>query len=128
MWRRYPELEHFKSRRERHTALSRADKATRFGRHRLLYTMLIAVFAPLTPSGIPYLGGPDLSQDQAFFVFIVVLGVSLILVGLSNKKQIRRNLRQQLSDRRQAICVPCGYNLTGNESGICPECGTGVET
>jgi hypothetical protein len=24
------------------------------------------------------------------------------------------------------LCVACGYNLTGNVSGICPECGTGV--
>jgi hypothetical protein len=24
-------------------------------------------------------------------------------------------------------CGKCGYNLTGNESGICPECGTPVE-
>lgn len=23
-------------------------------------------------------------------------------------------------------CRECGYNLTGNESGICPECGTEV--
>ena len=24
------------------------------------------------------------------------------------------------------LCHSCGYDLTGNESGICPECGTGV--
>lgn len=23
-------------------------------------------------------------------------------------------------------CVHCGYNLTGNESGVCPECGKGI--
>lgn len=23
-------------------------------------------------------------------------------------------------------CTTCGYNLTGNESGVCPECGTAV--
>jgi predicted amidophosphoribosyltransferase len=23
-------------------------------------------------------------------------------------------------------CASCGYNLTGNQSGICPECGTRV--
>lgn len=26
--------------------------------------------------------------------------------------------------RRQGRCVRCGYNLTGNRSGVCPECGT----
>jgi hypothetical protein len=24
-------------------------------------------------------------------------------------------------------CQECGYNLTGNVSGVCPECGTGVK-
>lgn len=24
---------------------------------------------------------------------------------------------------RKGLCVTCGYDLTGNESGICPECG-----
>ncbi len=31
---------------------------------------------------------------------------------------LRRNRR-----RRRGLCVTCGYNLTGNESGVCPECG-----
>ena len=26
--------------------------------------------------------------------------------------------------RRKGWCIPCGYDLTGNESGVCPECGT----
>lgn len=25
--------------------------------------------------------------------------------------------------RKRGVCVPCGYNLTGNVSGVCPECG-----
>ena len=29
--------------------------------------------------------------------------------------------------RRRGLCVGCGYNLTGNESGVCPECGTEIE-
>ena len=27
---------------------------------------------------------------------------------------------------RKGLCVKCGYNLTGNTSGICPECGEGI--
>ena len=30
--------------------------------------------------------------------------------------------------RRRGLCIKCAYDLTGNESGVCPECGTGVET
>ncbi len=29
--------------------------------------------------------------------------------------------------RPTGSCVKCGYDLTGNESGVCPECGTEVE-
>lgn len=26
--------------------------------------------------------------------------------------------------RRKGLCLKCGYDLTGNESGVCPECGS----
>ena len=29
--------------------------------------------------------------------------------------------------RRRGLCQNCGYDLTGNESGVCPECGTEIE-
>ncbi|MFQ5493998.1 MAG: hypothetical protein ACE5EX_01325 [Phycisphaerae bacterium] len=29
--------------------------------------------------------------------------------------------------RERGLCVRCTYNLTGNTSGICPECGTAIE-
>lgn len=25
--------------------------------------------------------------------------------------------------REQGLCAECGYDLTGNDSGVCPECG-----
>lgn len=28
--------------------------------------------------------------------------------------------------RRRDLCLTCGYNLTGNVSGVCPECGTAL--
>jgi hypothetical protein len=28
--------------------------------------------------------------------------------------------------RRRGMCLNCGYNLTGNVSGMCPECGEAV--
>lgn len=34
----------------------------------------------------------------------------------------RRNRR-----RRRGLCVKCAYNLTGNTTGVCPECGTKCE-
>ncbi len=29
--------------------------------------------------------------------------------------------------RKRGLCVKCGYNLTGNESGVCSECGKEVK-
>jgi len=29
---------------------------------------------------------------------------------------------------RKGYCKNCNYNLTGNESGVCPECGTEIKT
>ena len=29
--------------------------------------------------------------------------------------------------RREGFCLTCGYNLTGNVSGVCPECGAPIE-
>lgn len=31
------------------------------------------------------------------------------------------------SRSRKKGCVECGYSLTGNVSGVCPECGTAIE-
>jgi hypothetical protein len=28
--------------------------------------------------------------------------------------------------KSSACCMVCGYNLTGNTSGVCPECGTAI--
>ena len=36
-----------------------------------------------------------------------------------------RRRRRRLRER--GLCMNCAYDLTGNESGVCPECGTEVE-
>ncbi len=54
-----------------------------------------------------------------FPLWIPVVLASSILIAL-RIRSARDNQRQ--SDR--LACSQCGYNLTGNTSGICPECGT----
>ena len=53
-------------------------------------------------------------------VVIVVLAASVVIPFA---------LRKVLSKLRKAPdrCNSCGYNLTGNMSGMCPECGTRVD-
>lgn len=56
-----------------------------------------------------------------FWMLLVVFGAYplLILVGFRTRRWRRR---------RRGQCTKCGYNLTGNTSGVCPECGTAVHT
>lgn len=41
--------------------------------------------------------------------------------------RITRNLREELNNHSLPTCMPCGYNLTGNTSGTCPECGKRID-
>jgi hypothetical protein len=43
-------------------------------------------------------------------------------IGWVSFRRVRR-IRHQLW-KQQGNCEHCGYSLTGNLSGVCPECGT----
>lgn len=51
-------------------------------------------------------------------LLVLVFGV-VFLVGY------RREEKKKLAKHRlnQHLCIKCGYSLTGNTSGVCPECG-----
>lgn len=46
-------------------------------------------------------------------------------IGVRRFHQWLRRRRKQSADET-GRCATCGYNLTGNASGVCPECGTPV--
>jgi hypothetical protein len=50
-----------------------------------------------------------------WLVFVTLAAVPTIAFIRGPLRQWRR--------RRRGLCVSCGYNLTGNLSGSCPECG-----
>lgn len=54
----------------------------------------------------------------------VVAGL-LLLPALWFVAPVRGRLRRRAM-RRRGLCRRCGYDLTGNRSGVCPECGTAV--
>jgi len=35
-------------------------------------------------------------------------------------------VKRKLSKKKAGLCAGCGYSLTGNVSGVCPECGTKI--
>ena len=70
-------------------------------------------------------GPPSSSTDALVFVFFPLWllggGAVILLVSVS---VLRRRMEEHLLPGH---CKECGYNLTGNVSGVCPECGTEVE-
>ena len=61
-------------------------------------------------------------------VVLSLLVLALFVAWVSHL--VIRARRAYLPMRRHwdVECVACGYDLTGNVSGVCPECGTPVDT
>ncbi len=65
----------------------------------------------------------DESVSVAVFCAAVVLPLCRISIRLAIAQRRRAAERK---DRLQGLCPSCHYNLTGNVSGICPECGAAI--
>ncbi|UCC29748.1 MAG: hypothetical protein JSU86_16275 [Phycisphaerales bacterium] len=65
------------------------------------------------------LGMPVRRLPVLSLVFALYPTLALIRGVVRNRRRWRR--------RRLGLCFRCGYNLTGNVSGVCPECGTKIE-
>ena len=50
---------------------------------------------------------------------------AVLFVSATAKPGFRRLRRRRR--RKRGLCLSCGYNLTGNTSGVCPECAAKVE-
>ena len=55
---------------------------------------------------------------------LLVFAISALAQGIKTKTV--ENL--QAVRKLQGGCLHCGYDLTGNESGVCPECGKVAES
>ena len=76
----------------------------------------------------------DLAYDVAvgvsladqWLIHAAILAAVTVFLALLHAIGRRRSLRDRFATTPR--CGRCGYDLTGNESGVCPECGTGVGT
>ncbi|QDV89385.1 hypothetical protein RAS2_04520 [Phycisphaerae bacterium RAS2] len=77
----------------------------------------------------PFLMGPSMIQFHSLIPWNrwVWLHFSIPLAGGSAwlTRRIARRLKPALNTTNEA-CSFCGYNLVGNTTGICPECGTAI--
>jgi hypothetical protein len=55
-------------------------------------------------------------------------GTGFVAMNVYWRQAYRRFLRQRLNEMGIPICMKCAYDLTGNTSGVCPECGTNHES
>ncbi|HEY2584323.1 MAG TPA: hypothetical protein VGI81_01010 [Tepidisphaeraceae bacterium] len=68
---------------------------------------------------------PFLDRPSAARICLVVLLYAVPFAAWSTRADRRwRRARCREADE----CRACGYNLTGNVSGVCPECGTPIES
>lgn len=54
-------------------------------------------------------------------VIVLLLPGLLFLIGIVATLLVKH--REVNKVHRDGICDQCGYDLTGNTSGVCPECG-----
>ncbi len=58
---------------------------------------------------------------------LVILAVLVIspcwAIPLCYKRGVTRRMRRGLCELGIPVCLECGYDLRGNNSGVCPECG-----
>ena len=71
--------------------------------------------------GMPW--GFKFVQGPGELHFDIPLLVPVALAGILPCWRLRLARRQRLR-RLHGLCLDCGFNLTGNTGGTCPECGT----
>jgi hypothetical protein len=57
----------------------------------------------------------------------VPLWIPLVVCGTYPTIAFIRGPLRRWRRRRKGLCLRCGYNLMGNVSGVCSECGTEIE-
>jgi len=72
-------------------------------------------------SDVMVLGFSFSRRDHSYIATVPCWFVVLVSAVLPSVWIIRRRRKQTLTDDQ---CLTCGYNLTANASGVCPECGT----
>lgn len=84
-----------------------------------------ALFA-VTYWGIRYIGGGDPSEAVDIYLVPLVLAALYPVFAIIHWMQTAF-ARHRLSQRQKlGLCINCLYDLTGNTSGVCPECGRAI--
>lgn len=113
--RLYPELARFTTEKERQDALKQAYGSD----SKVQWAAFLGV--PLVVLPVKHLLPWRLLQFPLVIVLAASWGFGTTWIG---RRRVQRALRLRLLEHGVPICLTCGYDLTGNTSGRCPECGT----
>ena len=85
-----------------------------------------AVGSAAVAFGVVYNPNSSLPVDEWWFVasFVALFGGVTGVLGIILYRQTRGVFRIARQRKLKGCCRICGYSLRGNESGVCPECGT----
>lgn len=91
---------------------------------------------PMVIAGIPMLVGESYGLEDIVCLPVYPIWTGQLLTGamwlgvVAAARALRYFLRYGLSDvrRRRGLCTRCAYDLRGNTSGVCPECGTPAQS
>ena len=75
---------------------------------------------------LPWLGVPMELRGRIRLAGLIVVFLCPWWLLFVLRRRMRRLLRESLVKVRIPICIHCGYDLTGNTTGVCPECGTQI--
>ena len=69
----------------------------------------------------------QIDAPPIYFNNVVCTSLIIFVLGGLQWYLVTRLVVHHLNAKRDSsACIGCGYNLTGNVSGVCPECGTAI--
>ncbi|MCP4246960.1 MAG: hypothetical protein GY778_07910 [bacterium] len=124
----FPELQRLetKATQRRAFAVAIGEVATRW-RYWTAISVIVAGSVYLQFS-MPRFGIPAAWKGPARWGIAAVTILACWGLLLSFRRTIRRSLWRTLMDQGIPCCTSCGYDLSGNTSGACPECGATIRS
>lgn len=106
------------------------DRALRAVREHPRSFWLFCGFGTLYFGGIVLLSRIGFPVDSTIlwaFGLVLIANLGIFKLGFGCRGILNKSLWRDLASIGVPCCTLCGYDLTGNESGKCPECGKVTE-
>ena len=128
MSRLFPELDRLDTKKDRDTVFKQAHKKVQTPR---FWLILILRTASLSAGlAITFVLLKRVLPIPPWLNAGMVAGVGgVIFAGTSEfifRRPLQKQIRVELIERGVPICLGCGFDLTDNMSGVCPECGANI--